>query len=319
MPRSVNFARTATLSAAGPDEAVVKELPRRLIDTKAGTQVRVSLSQERVERYRADKERGDVFPPVKVRHDPATGHYYLEDGFHRLAADDLLARTDIVCEVRTGTLERARWEATAANKAHGLDRTQADIANACRMALQNSHSQGLSDREIGRHLGVDGKTVARYRQIMEQEQAIPAVVERTGKDGRTINTAGIGRRPPPPPVTSYWSPAPVKPGASAASVATAEIRSQPAAPDASARRAAAFVRIEQLLAQALTALGSYAALTGNGEQAEAARAALTPILDHCRKETSDGRPNRDMAGAGAGLQTQPAPGNGGVGQEAQPG
>jgi hypothetical protein len=59
---------------------------------------------------------------------------------------------------------------------------------AVKAALRHPKSAGLSDSEIGRHVGVDHKTVAAMRVHLGISQ-----VKRTGKDGRTINTANIGR------------------------------------------------------------------------------------------------------------------------------
>jgi len=57
----------------------------------------------------------------------------------------------------------------------------------------------MSDRQIAEHVGVSDRTVNRCRAEMEstatmsQSPNLNGVVARTGRDGRTINTANIGR------------------------------------------------------------------------------------------------------------------------------
>ena len=48
------------------------------------------------------------------------------------------------------------------------------------------------------HVGVNDKTIAKYRAKLESTSQIAKSDERTGRDGRTINTANIGATAPVP-------------------------------------------------------------------------------------------------------------------------
>jgi hypothetical protein len=124
-------------------------------------------------------------------HDGST--YWLADGFHRYHAARKRGEKWIDAQVIKGSRDDARWHAAGANTQHGLNRTTADKQKAVRLALELRPS--LSDRAIAQHCGVDNKTVAIQRAKSTEE--IPQSTIRTGADGRTINTANIGRRPEP--------------------------------------------------------------------------------------------------------------------------
>ncbi len=53
----------------------------------------------------------------------------------------------------------------------------------------------MSDRAIAEHVGVDEKTVRKYRGELESTAETPQCHARTGRDGRTTNTARIGSLP----------------------------------------------------------------------------------------------------------------------------
>ncbi len=67
-----------------------------------------------------------------------------------------------------------------------------DKQRAVKAALAHPASLSLSDHQIARHVGVDVKTVGNWRDKLTME--IPQSIKRTGSDGRTINTANIGKR-----------------------------------------------------------------------------------------------------------------------------
>src|SRR5262249_25872863 len=69
-------------------------------------------------------------------------------------------------------------------------------------ALEHSNASALSNRQVAEHCGVSEGTVRNYRkestaQITQSEQTAspetPALRVRTGRDGRKINTAKIGK------------------------------------------------------------------------------------------------------------------------------
>jgi len=90
--------------------------------------------------------------------------------------------------VEQGTKEDAQWASLAANKRHGLRRSQADKRRAIKRALKGWGAD-KSDREIARHVGCSNNTVSRMRRSLCESHSQP---ERTGADGRTIDTSNIG-------------------------------------------------------------------------------------------------------------------------------
>ena len=160
------------------------------IRTDGGTQPRAELDVAIVSEYVDAMQRGDDFPPVKVMYDGE--NHWLYDGFHRVEAAQSIGRTKIGVEVGQGTKEDAQWASLAANKRHGLRRSQADKRRAIKRALKHTHGAQASDREIARHVGCDHKTVGKHREKQEATGEIPQSEERTGADGRTIDTSNIG-------------------------------------------------------------------------------------------------------------------------------
>ena len=162
------------------------------------TQPRTAINPGIVQEYAEAMQAGDEFPPVTVVHDGAT--FWLVDGFHRLFAHRRLNRQQIKAEVVTGELKDARWLSVAANKAHGLRRTNEDKAKAVTRALRLREE--LSNPAIAEHVGVSVETVRRHREAFERARAArpPASAEgdvaargaqlaprrttRVGRDGR---------------------------------------------------------------------------------------------------------------------------------------
>lgn len=155
-----------------------------------GTQPRDELDGPTVMEYADAMDRGVEFPPVKAMYDGTD--YWLYDGFHRVKAAQNIDRTTIRVDVQQGTKQDAQWESLAANKDHGLRRTQSDKRRAIKRALKMKGA-GESNAEIARHVGCDDKTVAKYRRDLEATSEIPKSDKRTGADGRTIDTSNIGK------------------------------------------------------------------------------------------------------------------------------
>jgi transposase-like protein len=202
------------------------------IRVDGGTQPRAKLSVELMEEYADEMRNGVEFRPITVFFDGTD--YWLADGFHRVGAA-LRARPDdpIEAEVIQGTLSDAQWYSYAANKTHGQRRNNDDKARAARAALRHSNAAGLSNGEIAGHCGVSAETVRKYRAELEStsknwksdqstsqtpesdaattdipqsddkprqspepsEQSTPSGRPRKGRDGRTIDTANIGKGP----------------------------------------------------------------------------------------------------------------------------
>lgn len=119
--------------------------------------------------------------------------YWLYDGFHRLYAAKLAGLDLLRVRILAGTVHDARWLASAANRTHGLRRTNADKKKAVGMAFACEKSRGMSDRALAEHCGVSNTFVSETRARLSTADSRPAA--RTGLDGRTTNVSGIGKSP----------------------------------------------------------------------------------------------------------------------------
>jgi hypothetical protein len=175
-------------------------LPIDRLRMDGGTQPRATLDEATIAAYVRDMENGDEFPPVEVYYDGT--NYWLVDGFHRLAATKRLKRLQITATVRQGSLDDAQWFSYGVNQRHGLRRTNDDKRRAVEAALKHEYAARYSDNEIARHCGVSAPTIAKYRRNTYGGDYKNFIVTRTGGDGRTINTANIGKRTGPSPASS---------------------------------------------------------------------------------------------------------------------
>ncbi len=178
-----------------------KKIPILLIKKDPSLQPRARLDDEVIADYAAAHEAGVKLPPIDVY--LIGREYYVTDGWHRLAAYQRCGVIDEVdCHVTTGTLPEAQWAALAANQTHGLRRTTADKERAVRAALRHpmATKKRLSDRTIAAHVGVDPKTVGKYRAEMQRGEEIPHVNARTGKDGKTYEVPDKPCEKPSSPV-----------------------------------------------------------------------------------------------------------------------
>ena len=123
----------------------------------------------------------DAWPPLRVV--PQGDGFLLIDGFHRLAAAQNLGLAELPVEVLERPEDRDLTSlAFAFNVAHGRPLTLADRrAFAARLLRQHPD---WSDREIGRRAGLVQPTVAKVRQDLERDSAIPQSDTRRGRDGR---------------------------------------------------------------------------------------------------------------------------------------
>jgi len=125
-------------------------------------QPRESIKEAIVDEYAEAMTEGETFPPVVVFNDGKKN--WLADGYNRYKASQKAGLEKINAEFRTGTWQDALKYALSANITHGLRRSQADRKRSVLIALQEFGE--LSDREIGRLVKVDGKTVGKYRGRM---------------------------------------------------------------------------------------------------------------------------------------------------------
>lgn len=162
---------------AGPMSARIKLAEIRL---DGGTQPRATLEESVIADYQEAITDGEKFPPVDLFFDGES--YWLADGFHRVKATERAGLSDIDALIHMGTREDAQWFSYAANKAHGLRRSNADKQRAVQAALRHPEGAKKSDHLIAEHVGVDRQTVTNWRKKMTGE--IRQSPERIGRDGR---------------------------------------------------------------------------------------------------------------------------------------
>lgn len=129
-----------------------------------GTQARVKLNQELVNKYAEHMKDGDKFPPITVFNDGSDN--WLADGFHRFFAHKANNETMVEADVIKGTLEDATLYAFAANAKRGMTMSDEDNRNVITLMLKHPKWSLWSDREISRHVGVSSMTVGRVKQSL---------------------------------------------------------------------------------------------------------------------------------------------------------
>jgi hypothetical protein len=175
------------------------------IRTDGGTQPRAAINPEVVADYRERMEDGDVFPPIVVFFDGT--HYWLADGFHRVEAAREADFTTISAQVKQGTVRDAKWFSFGANRDHGQRRDKGDVRRAVEAILADEEWTDKPQATIASHVGCSREFVSRVNSERRATGNKPTCdrSQVTGRDGRTINTANIGRKPAAP------SPAPIPP------------------------------------------------------------------------------------------------------------
>lgn len=176
------------------------------------------INAEVVEDYTLEYIQSAVFPPLTVYRDDDV--YWVVDGRHRLEAARRAGRLTITCQVYDGDFELARWQSLHANTTNGLRRSHRDTQEAISRALQHPLGVKLSDSQIAVHVGCSSPTVRKYREQLEADSKILKSDQRMGRDGRTIQTANIGKREnsvritPPPATAAEVGPLPDLPNTS---------------------------------------------------------------------------------------------------------
>ncbi|MDR0609780.1 MAG: hypothetical protein LBG58_06700 [Planctomycetaceae bacterium] len=98
-----------------------------------------------------------------------------------MAAHRRLRPNDAIpVKLELGTLNDVRWASLGVNKDHGLRRTNSDKRNAIVNALKPPKGAELSDRQIGKLVGVHHNTVSHIRRDMELSGEIRQSNIRTG-------------------------------------------------------------------------------------------------------------------------------------------
>lgn len=153
---------------------------------------RQSVDEGAVADYARGMKSGTALPPVLVY--DAGECLLLVDGLHRVIATRTNGHVTILAEVRTGSRCDAIWEGCAANKRHGLRRTNLDKRRAVELALLHPRGRRLSNRQLAGHCGVHHHTVGRIRSRLELSGALRHVDKRLavrGGVGYLMATGGV--------------------------------------------------------------------------------------------------------------------------------
>jgi hypothetical protein len=140
----------------------MENIELRNIRPDGGTQPRTGLDLKTVADYAEEIKTGAKFPPVILFFDGS--HYWLADGFHRVAAAKFAGKQRIQAEIKQGTLRDAQLHAVGANATHGLRRSREDKRRAVVMLLEDAEWGQLGNREIARYCKVSHTFVANLRE-----------------------------------------------------------------------------------------------------------------------------------------------------------
>ncbi len=177
----------ATQEADKPTETAVIRIED--IGRLSEYQCREKMNKEVVAEYYENIKRGAEYPAVTVYR----GKYgcLLTDGFHTCAALEKLGREEVIANIYEGTERDALLAATGANQTHGLPRSNADKRRAVKKLLAHEEFAQWSERRIAKHVGVSNAFVNKLRKELTVNGEQSTI--RTGADGRTIDTANIGK------------------------------------------------------------------------------------------------------------------------------
>lgn len=166
------------------------------------TQPRESIDAETVTRYAEALARGEQFPAAVLYDDGASK--WLADGYLRYYAHSRLKRKEMLCEIRVGTREDAVWFSVSANRNHGLPLTPQDRRRAVMTALAHENGKDLTDEQIGDIIGINSRTVSKYRYQLEKS----GLVEKRARRGRKRKSDWI----PPETAEAETDDTPKEPG-----------------------------------------------------------------------------------------------------------
>ncbi len=125
--------------------------------------------------------RGGVeFTPIDVFWDGES--HWVANGFHRVEAAKRAGLVDVLANIRHGTKDDAYVFSAGANKEYSQKRTPEDIKKSIEMLFALEEWWAKGNAVIGRHVGVDGETVAKFRKkhSVEHGRIIPDALETVG-------------------------------------------------------------------------------------------------------------------------------------------
>lgn len=160
------------------------DIPVSSVRATHDTQVRVAMSDTKVEEYAELMRDGVVFPAIDVIFDGS--EYWLASGFHRLAAAKVNRAETIRAHVRPGVKRDALLFAAGANRDHGLPMSIADKRRAVSLMLDDPEiAEILTDpdddtwsaRKIAKHIGVSHPFVSNMIAERERMRLAPVIAQ----------------------------------------------------------------------------------------------------------------------------------------------
>lgn len=149
-------------------------------------QPRKGLDLPTVKRYAAQMDEGHQFPPLTIYQVGTV--LYLVDGWHRLAAAELLDHGFVPARVLMGTFEEAQWAAAKANLDHGLPLKKSELRNVFRMFIgARRYRQGkgfMSYAQIAKECRIPKTTAMRWMR-----QDFPKIAARMSGDDPGVRNA----------------------------------------------------------------------------------------------------------------------------------
>jgi len=189
----------------------MKVLKFSQIRIDGGTQMRVSINQDKVAEYAEKMREEEKFPPIKATFDGTI--YWLYNGFHRYFAAQAAGATTIEVEYKPGTMEDAQDLALSANHDNGLPRSNEDKRKSVETALAMERHANKSDREIAKLCKVSVPFVGSIRrpEVKERQQKNRAVTANNQLEKQTAGKTEsvIGLHPdadPTPSLTQDYGP-----------------------------------------------------------------------------------------------------------------
>jgi hypothetical protein len=185
----------------------MKTLKFSQIRIDGGTQMRVSINQDKVAEYAEKMRDKENFPPIKATFDGSV--YWLYNGFHRYFAAQASGATTIEVDYKPGTMEDAQDLALSANHDNGLPRTNEDKRKSVETALSMDRHANKSDRDIAKLCKVSVSFVGAVRRPEIKEKQAKNVAKHYENKPTKTSESVVELHPdadPKPSLTQDYGP-----------------------------------------------------------------------------------------------------------------
>jgi len=164
-------------------------LPIEKIRIDGGTQPRAEINEKMVEEYASLLSEKVLMPPVIVYFDGK--EYWLADGFHRYFSHKKLGLTEMLVDIRNGTLREAQLFSKTANKGRGMSMSAKDNQYIVLSMVNDKEWGQWSNKAIADWVGVSAMTVGRIKKKANVQQPTKKKTIRKGKEV-IVDTSKMG-------------------------------------------------------------------------------------------------------------------------------